>query len=103
MTKAKLIYSGELALFAIVFIVLAILRITQVIPFDEKRALFFNWISLFGGSWVIADFLWAMLSPKRKKRVSLIDKSIHLPVGFYLIAFDLYCLIAKPENHLNKS
>lgn len=99
MTKAKLIYSGELALFAIVFIVLAILRITQVIPFDEKRALFFNWITLFGGTWVIADFLWAMLSQKRKKRVSLIDKSIHLPVGFYLISFDLYCLITKPTNH----
>ena len=98
MTKAKLIYSGELALFAIAFIVIATLRITGVIPFDEKRALFFNWLTLFGGSWIIADFFWAVLSPKRRKRVAIIDKSIHLPVGFYLISFDLYCLIAKPAN-----
>ena len=31
--------------------------------------------------------------------MAIIDKCIHLPVGFYLISFDLYCLSAKPADH----
>lgn len=95
-TKAKLIYSGELAIFAVVFLVFAILKFTGVMGVNETRLRIFNWITLFGGSWIIADFVWAIFDKKRQKRIALIDKCIHLPAGLYLMTFDLYCLIAKP-------
>lgn len=97
-TKAKLIYSGELLAFAIVFIVLGILRITNVIPSSSLRATIFNWVTLFGGTWMVVDLLWAIFDKKRQKRIAIIDKIIHVPAGLYLIAFDLFCLITKPEE-----
>ena len=100
LTKAKLIYSGELLLFAIAFLVLAILEFTQVIKISDRHHMIFNWVTIFGGSWLIADFLWALLSKKRRKRVALLDKIIHLPLAVYLISFDLFCLITKPTNQL---
>ena len=97
-TKAKLIYSIELGVFALIFITIAILKVTGVIPTNATRVLIFNWVTLFGGTWLIVDFLWAILSQKRQKRVSLLDKVLHLPAGFYLIAFDIYCLVGKPDD-----
>ena len=98
LTKAKLIYSGELIIIAIVFLVVAILKFTGVIPYNATRHLVLNWITVFGGTWVIVDFLWALLSKKRRPRISLLDKTLHLPVGIYLVTFDLYCIIAQPSN-----
>lgn len=100
LTKAKLIYSIELLVFAIAFSVVAILKMTGVIPTNATRQLVFNWITLFGGSWIIADLIWALLDKKRQKRIALIDKIIHVPAGIYLITYDLYCLIAKPTDPL---
>ena len=97
-TKAKLIYSGELLIFAIVFYVIAILKITNVFVFNQTRATIFNWITIFGGTWIIVDLIWALVDKKRQKRVAIIDKIIHVPAGIYLICFDLFCLITKPEE-----
>ena len=94
--KAKLIYSGELLIFAIAFIVIAILKLTNVFKYNEVRATVFNWITIFGGAWVIADMIWALVDKKRQKRICIIDKIIHAPAGIYFITFDLYCLIAHP-------
>ena len=96
LTKVKLIYSGELALFAIVFLVLAILKFTGAMKTDPTRLRVFNWITIFGGLWMIADFLWAIFDKNRQKRIALIDKCLTLPAGIYLIVFDLYVLIRKP-------
>ena len=96
LTKAKLIYSIELGIFAVIFLVFAILKFTGVMGVNQTRLTIFNWITLFGGSWIVADFFWAILDKKRQKRIAIIDKCIHLPAGIYLIAFDLYCLITKP-------
>ena len=98
LTKAKLIYSGELIIIAIVFLVVAILKFTNVIPYNATRHLVLNWITLFGGTWVIVDFVWALLSKKRRPRISLLDKALHLPVGIYLVTFDLFCIITRPDN-----
>ena len=57
LTKAKLIYSGELLIFAIAFLIIAILEFTQVIKINETHHTFFNWLTLFGGTWLIA-ILW---------------------------------------------
>ena len=101
-TKAKLIYSGELMLFALVFITLAILKVVGVIKYNEIRATIFNWVTIFGGSWIIADFIWAVVDKKRQKRIALIDKIIHAPAGVYLITFDLYCFIVQPDETVYK-
>ena len=95
-TKAKLIYSGELFIFSLAFIVIAILKLTDVIKYNETRATVFNWITIFGGTWIIADLMWAIWDKKRQQRICLIDKIIHAPAGIYLISFDLFCLIAHP-------
>ena len=101
LTKAKLIYSGELMVFAIAFLVVAILEFTQVILISERHHIIFNWVTLFGGSWLIADFIWALVDKKRQKRIAMIDKIIHLPLGIYLISFDLFCLISQPPTDSN--
>lgn len=100
LTKAKLIYSGELLIFAIAFLVIAILTFTQVMKISEGHSLFFNWLTLFGGTWVITDFFWTLFSKKRQKKNAMLDKVLHLPLGIYLVSFDLYCLIARPTNQL---
>ena len=97
LTKAKLIYSGELMIFAIVFLVFAILRITGVMGVNQTRSAIFNWVTIFGGSWLIIDCLWALFSKKRRPRVALIDKILHAPAGIYLVSFDIYCFVTHPE------
>ena len=97
-TKYKLIYSGELAFFAILFLVFAILKFTKVIGYDETRRIVFNWITLAGSAWGITDFIWAVSSKKRQERICLLDKILVLPLVIFIITFDLISLIAKPEG-----
>ena len=98
--KVKLIYSGELLLFAILFLVFGILRITQVMPYKETRRIVFNWITIFGAWWGIIDLTWALFSKKRRARVCLLDKFLVLPLSCFIITFDFISLIAKPTNDL---
>ena len=89
--KTKLIYSGELLIFAILFLVLATLEVLAVIGKREIMMIIFNWVTMFGGSWMIADFIWLMCSKKRQKKNSIIDKALLVPLGIYLITFDIIC------------
>ena len=98
-TKYKLIYSGELALFAVLFLVFSILKFTHVLGHNPTRALVFNWITIFGGTWGIIDFIWAISSKKRQQRISLLDKFLLLPLSIFIITYDLICFIAKPETN----
>ena len=97
-TKIKLIYSAELAFFAIVFLVFGILKMTQVFGSDPTRTLIFNIITLAGAAWGITDFVWAIASKKRQQRVSLLDKILLLPLVFFMITYDLICLLVKPSG-----
>ena len=97
-TKYKLIYSGELALFAVVFLVFAILKFTKVMGYNETRRIIFNYVTLVGSAWGITDFVWALCSKKRKAKVSLLDKALVLPLVIFIITFDLISLIAKPVD-----
>ena len=89
--KVKLIYSGELIFFALVFFVIATLEILGIIGKREIILIIFNWVTIFGGSWMIADFIWLMCSPRRQKKNSKIDKALLVPAGLYLITFDIIC------------
>jgi len=98
LTKAKLIYSGELLAFFIVFVVVATLRITGVMAGNDVRSKIFNWVTIFGGSWLTIDFLWALFSKKRRPKIAFIDKALHLPAGLYLVSFDIYCFVTNPAG-----
>ena len=98
LTKAKLIYSGELIIIAVIFMVIAILKMTGVLPTNPTFRLVINWITLFGGTWVIIDFFWAIFSKKRRPKISLLDKILHFPAGIYIVTYDLYCIIAVTKD-----
>ena len=97
--KMKLIYSGELLLFAIIFLVVAILKLTGVMVYKEPRRIIFNWITIFGALWGVIDFVWAIASKKRRARICLLDKILILPLVIFIETFDFISLIAKPENN----
>jgi len=92
-TKVKLIYSGELILISLVFLVVGTLRLLGVITPNPTFALVFNWITLFGGLWIIVDLIWGIVSKKRRQRICLLDKILNAPAGLTLIVFDILCLI----------
>lgn len=91
--KVKLIYSGELILFSIVFLVLGILLAVQVIKPSEWVRKVFNFITIAGGIWMIAKLFWVLLSPKKRAKTSLFDTVLMVPLGVALIAFDIYCFV----------
>ena len=73
-TKAKLIYSVELGIFAVIFFVIAILKLTGVLGTNTVRAAIFNWVTLFGGTWLLVDLFWALFDKKRQKRIVSFNK-----------------------------
>lgn len=100
LTKAKLIYSGELGLFAILFIVLAILVFTGVYQLSERRQSIFTWLTLVGGGIIVGDLIWLCLSKKRQKKNSWLDKLLPLPLPATLVCMDLYALINPGQPYL---
>ena len=92
LTKAKLIYSIELALFAIVFIVLGILNLLKVIVLKEWRLTLFLWLTSIGGFILIIDLIWVLLSPKRKAKNCLLDKILLIPSAAFLSSLSIYQL-----------
>ncbi len=94
--KTKLFYSLELAFFAVVFFVLATLEILGVIGRRSIMLDIFNYITAAGGTWMIVDFFWVLFSKKRRKKNSLVDKALLIPLGICLITFDIICFFKMP-------
>ena len=101
LTKMKLIFSGELIIIAIAFLVIGLLEITRVIRINNTVITIFTWVTLFGGFWMIIDFLWVLLSNKRRMNNCLLDKALLLPLGLCLIFFDLMALIGNIDKDLH--
>ena len=100
--KTKLVYSGELAFFAVAFLVLGILLLTNVLhPNNLVLRQIFVYVSLAGGAWAIADFFWCLFSPKRKAKNSMIDKALLLPVAISIIVIDIITLVKGFEETLD--
>lgn len=98
--KTKLIYTIELLFFAVVFFVIATLELLGIIGKNKIMHQVFNWVTIFGGTWMIADFLWVLLSKKRRAKNSLFDKTLLIPLGIYFIVFDILCFIKIPQASL---
>ena len=92
--KIKLIYSGELLFIAVVFLVIGLLELLKVITIKDWVQLVFKIVTLAGAAWLIADFLWTLLSPKKRAKNSLMDKIMMLPLAAYLLAFDIYGFVS---------
>ena len=92
--KIKLIYSGELLLIAVVFLVIGLLELLKVITIKDWVQLVFKIVTLAGVAWLIIDFLWTLLSPKKRAKNSLMDKAMMLPLALYLLAFDIYGFVS---------
>ena len=99
--KYKLIYSVELLVFSVVFLVLGILEIINVIHISQRYALIFRWITIFGSTWLVADFIWALCSKKRRKRIALIDKIVMLPLALYVLTYDIMGFVMNPPIDTN--
>lgn len=98
LTKSKLIYSGELLIFGIIFTVLGILILLGTISVRDWKKVAFTWVTLFGGFILYGDFFWVLFSKKRRKKNSLLDKVLVLPSGTFLIGYDLYVLITQDDG-----
>ena len=93
--KIKWIYSGELLLIAVVFLVIGFLELLKVITIKDWVQLAFKIVTLAGAAWLIADFVWTLLSPKKRAKNSLLDKAMMLPLAPYLMAFDIVGLVTE--------
>lgn len=91
--KFKLIYSGELIIFAIVFIVLGILLMLRVWDPNETVRKIFNILTLVAGIYSIFNFVWILVSPKKRAKSSILDAALLLPFAIFLIGFDIYCFV----------
>lgn len=98
LTKAKLIYSGELLLFAVIFVVIGVLFITQIIAVKDYKKWLFPIITLLGAIWVLVEFIWALASPKKRAKVCLLDKILLLPSSLTFLVCDTYVLIVLMIN-----
>ena len=88
-TKLKLIYSGELVFFFLLFCVIGILEITLVLHISDTVLAIFKWITIFGSAYLIFDFIWSLVSKKRRVKVCLLDKICTIPLPFYIITLDI--------------
>ena len=75
-------------------LVLGILKLTGVLSSNNfVKSAIFNIVTLLGATWIITDFIWGTFSKRRRGRICYLDKMLHLPLGIYLITFDILSLI----------
>ena len=98
--RYKLIYSGELLLIAVVFLVLGILKLVGIMMSKQPRMLVFNIITTLGGLWIIIDLIWILVSPKRRKKNCLLDKLLNLPIALCVLPFNVYNFITYPGDNI---
>lgn len=98
LTKVKLIYSGELAIFAILFFVLGLFFILEIIGVASYKKWLFPILTLVGAIWGVTDLIWTLLSPKKRAKSSLLDKWLLLPSALVFLGCDSYVLVALINN-----
>ena len=92
-TKAKLVYSGELVVIAIVAIVIGILKITNVRPYSQTGRTIFNILTSGGAIFGVYNFISYFVSAKKREKTAFIDIITVLPITLFLIGFNIYCFI----------
>lgn len=98
LTKAKLIYSGELLAFSVLFAVLGTLILTGVIGVSDTKILILTILTLVGGPIFIFNFVHYCVSEKKRKKSSLLDILLLLPVPLVMIPIDIMRFCGKIPN-----
>ena len=99
--KAKLLIQGEYLLIGLIFLVVGILKLTNVFKTESIiRFRIFNFVTLLGSLWIMFDFLWSTFSKTRRAKIDYIDKILVLPAGLALYSFDLICLVRWSDGIL---
>ena len=88
----------ELIILGVALLVIGVLRIIGVIPTSSTRLLIYNIITLIGGAWFLFELIWAVISKKKRKKISMFDKVLAGPASIYLIFFDIYCFSLGRDN-----
>lgn len=88
-TKIKLIYSGELIFFSLLFLVLAILQTAGVISLSERFLNIFKIVTLLGIAYFTYDIISTFVNKKKRARVCLVDKFSTIIVPPYLLFVDI--------------
>lgn len=92
-TKVKLIYSGELLVFSVVFLVLGILFLLGIITVADWKRWAFAILTCGGGAYFIGDFIWCLVSKKHRAKVSMLDKALVLPMAIPVFVFDILSFV----------
>lgn len=100
LTKAKLIYTIELVVFSIIFLVIGILNIIGVIVLKDWRITVVLYLTAIGGFIGLGDLIWVILSKKRRAKNSLLDKILIVPVGLFLSPLSIYQLATGTSSFL---
>lgn len=87
--KEVKIYSIELAVFALIYLVLGVLILVSVIPLKGTFRHILIYVSLVASAWFIFDFFWTLFSQKRRKKSSLFDKTLLLPAIIGVVVVDI--------------
>ena len=93
MKKMILVYTIELLVFAVAFLVIAILEFTRVLTISETHLRIINWVTIFGAPLGLLDFVWFYFSPIRRKKNSFLDKILIVPLAIYILVFDIICFV----------
>ena len=90
--KTKLIFLIEYIVIALILGVVGFLRLFDVIPYNDKRLLAYNIITLIGVAYIIFETIWYIVSKKKRERSDLIDKILPIPLALFLLVFDILVL-----------
>ena len=88
-TKIKLIYSGELIFFSVVFLVLAILQVVGVINPGERFLNIFKFVTLLGVAYFLFDIITTFTNKKKRAKACLEDKFSTIIIPPYLLTVDI--------------
>lgn len=90
--KTKLIFLIEYIVIGLILGVVGFLRLFDVIPYNDKRLLAYNIITLIGVAYIIFETIWYIISKKKRERSDLIDKILPIPLALFLLVFDILVL-----------
>ena len=96
--KIKMVYSGELLVFALIFAVLGTLILTHVWVLGGTFRSIFIYVTLAGSTWFFIDFVWTLSSKKRQAKNSLLDKALPLPATGTILVTDIISLVTGLDN-----
>lgn len=91
-TKVRLIYSGELALFAVVFAVIGVLQLIGVWEVKEWVLQVFKFVAPVAAAYFIYDFVTSFTNKRKREKVCFVDKfsTIFVPPYSLTLAIMLF-------------